>query len=645
MGKATWYVTTPIYYPSDKLHIGHAYTTVAADALARYHRLNEESVLFVTGTDEHGQKIQKGASDQGLTPLAFVDQIVRQIKDPLWKALGVSYDDFIRTTEPRHRRVVQAFFRRLREKGDIYKGTYEGWYCLPCETFWTETKVSQGNCPDCGRPVERVSQESYFFRLSAYAERIREHIIRHPEFIQPVSRRNEMLGFLDEGLEDLSISRTGMNWGIEVPDDPQHVIYVWFDALLNYLTAAGYESDEARFQATWPPNLQVMGKEIVRFHAVIWPIMLMAADLQLPEHVFGHGWLLIGDTKMSKSRGNAVDPVRLIERYGVDAIRYYLLREVPFGSDGLYTEDALVLRTNVDLANDLGNLLQRTVAMITRFCQARVSLPEAAPGERRLKQASAAAVAEVENSMASFNLSQALAAVGKLVRRANVEIEQSQPWALAKRQDRQALHTVLYDLAETLRVISVLLSPFLIEAPSRLRAQLGIALEPRSWQETEFGWHGRQFQVSSGPSLFPRIEDKAKEHDVQTSVEGRPASISPSSEETSPQEMRHEIDIDLFQQVELGVGTIQSAEIVKGADRLLKLAVDDGERVRTIVSGIRSHYAPESLIGKQVVLVKNLKPVKIRGILSEGMLLAASTGDALALVAPESTMAAGARVK
>ncbi len=638
VGQDTWYVTTPIYYPSDKLHIGHAYTTVAADALARYHRLRGQSVWFVTGSDEHGQKIQKRADEKGMAPLDFVDEIVGQIKDPLWKRLAISYDDFLRTTEDRHHVVVQAVFRRLQAAGDVYKGTYEGWYCVPCETFWTETKLDQGNCPDCGRSVEKVRQESYFFRISAYADQIRQHILDHPDFIQPVSRRNEMLGFLDEGLEDLSISRTGMTWGIAVPDDPGHVIYVWFDALLNYLTAAGYGTDLHGFEAKWPPNLQIVGKEIVRFHTIIWPIMLMAAGLPLPDHVFGHGWLLIGNTKMSKSRGNAVDPIELIDRYGVDPVRYYLLREVPFGADGTYTEDALVLRTNVDLANDLGNLLNRTVAMVSRFVGGRVRLPAEASGGRVLPQAAALALQTIEDRMETFNLSEALAAIGSLVRQANKAIEESQPWALAKRQDSQELHTVLYDLVETLRVISVLLSPFLVETPDKMRTQLGLIGSVESWQEARWGWVGDALQVAPGPALFPRIEDQRVERS-DPNKEARATMVESDAKEIPT------IDVDFFHRVELGVGTVESAEVVDGADRLLKLAVNDGERIRTIVSGIRAHYAPESLVGKQVVLVKNLKPVKIRGILSEGMLLAASSGETLALVAPESPVEPGARVK
>ncbi|MDA8205527.1 MAG: methionine--tRNA ligase [Thermaerobacter sp.] len=626
MAKSTWYLTTPIYYPSDRLHIGHAYTTVAADALARYHRLIGQSVWFVTGSDEHGQKIQRRAEEKGVSAQDFVDDIVGQIKDPLWKRLAISYDDFIRTTQTRHHRVVQAFFHTLQERGDIYKGVYEGWYCLPCETFWTQTKVGSGNCPDCGRPVERVRQQSYFFRLSAYQDRMRQYILDHPEFIQPPTRRNEMLAFLDEGLEDLSISRTGLNWGIPVPGDPEHVIYVWFDALLNYLTAVGYASDPEKFHATWPPDLQLVGKEIVRFHAIIWPIMLMAHGLALPRQVFGHGWLLIGDTKMSKSRGNAVDPLDLIDRYGVDAVRYYLLREVPFGADGSYTEDALVLRTNVDLANDLGNLLHRTVAMIGRFLQGSVALPPTAHPDRVLVREARRVAAAVGRKMDEHNLSEALVEVGQLVRAANRQIEVTQPWNLAKAGRTDALHTVLFDLAETLRVISVFLTPFLVEAPARLRAQLGLHTPVADWGETTFGSGPGRYSVHPGLPLFPRIErDTAPSAEAPTETES--------------------VSLEVFEQLKLAVATIVAAEPVAGADRLLKILVDDGERTRTVVSGIRAHYAPETLIGKQVVLVKNLRPQKIRGIVSEGMLLAASQGNALTLVAPEAAIAAGARVQ
>lgn len=632
MGSKTWYITTPIYYPSDNLHIGHAYTTVAADALARFHRLRGDDVFFVTGTDEHGQKIQKQASQAHKTPREFVDEIVSFIQDPLWRRLGISYDDFIRTTEPRHYKVVQTIFQRFYEQDDIYKDVYEGWYCLPDETFWTESKLVDGHCPDCGRPVERVRQESYFFRLSRYQDRIYQHILDHPEFIQPTSRRNEMLAFIEAGLEDLSVSRTGLTWGIPVPHDPDHVIYVWIDALANYLTAAGYESDPERFARTWPADVHLVGKEIVRFHAIIWPIMLMALNLPLPKKVFGHGWLLIGDSKMSKSLGNAVDPMQLVDRYGVDAIRYYLLREVPFGADGTYTEDALILRINVDLANDLGNLLSRTTAMIERFTEGRIPPFDPAQDDRVLAKEVAEVHRAVETAMDQLLISDALASIYRLIRTANKYIEDKQPWALSRNPEtRTELHNVLYGMAETLRVLSVLLTPFLIDTPRAIREQLGISEPVGTFREAAFGGLVPGIRIRRGNPLFPRIERPTQNE-------------TPALAEVAvPQEPL--IDLAEFQRIDLRIGTVRAAELVQGADRLLKLTVFDGERDRTIVAGIREHYAPDQLIGKQVVLVANLKPVKLRGIVSEGMLLAGSRDGLLSLISPMSAIPEGARVK
>ncbi|SMC03248.1 methionyl-tRNA synthetase [Sulfobacillus thermosulfidooxidans DSM 9293] len=651
-GQKVWYLTTPIYYPSDNLHIGHAYTTVAADALARFHRLKGEPVWFVTGTDEHGQKIAQKAQEAGKTPKEFVDGIVSFIRDPLWKTLGISYDRFIRTTDPDHAQVVQNVFEQLLAQGDIYKGTYEGWYCLPDETFWTESKLVDGKCPDCGRPVERVQQDSYFFKMSRYQDRMIEYILSHPDFIQPTSRRNEMLSFLESGLEDLSISRTGMSWGIPVPHDPEHVIYVWFDALVNYLTAAGYLEDPDKFARTWPPNVQLVGKEIVRFHTIIWPIILMALNLPLPERVFGHGWLLIGDTKMSKSRGNAVDPIALTKKYGVDAVRYYLLREVPFGADGSYTEDALRLRINVDLANDLGNLLSRTTAMINRFAQGQIPEPHPSPKEidRSLAKLAAEIFDEVDKAMQQLLISDALTQIYRLIHAANKYIEDRAPWNLAKDPaQKEDLDNVLYNLAETLRIVSVLLTPFLIETPQKIRQQLGLTHPVVSYQEAIFGQLQGGERINRGDPLFPRLELYSEPEEDKEA--GRVVSASPSVTGVSAQdshnapEQVNEITIEEFQKIDLRVGTIRHAEVVPNADRLLKLTVFDGLRERTIVSGIRAHYNPEQLIGQQVVLVANLKPVKLRGILSEGMLLAGSDNGQLSLVAPVVKLPEGARVK
>ncbi len=633
MGNPVWYITTPIYYPSGDLHVGNAYTTVVADALARYHRLQGEPVLFVTGTDEHGQKIAKNAEVAGLSPLQYVSEIVARIQDPLWSRLHISYDDFIRTTEPRHYRVVQSIFSQLEAEGDIYKGVYEGWYCLPDESFWTESKLVDGHCPDCGRPVEKVRQESYFFRMNRYQDAMIAHIESHPEFIQPASRRNEMLAFLRAGLEDLSISRTGFRWGIPVPSDPDHVIYVWFDALANYLTAAGYLSDPERFARTWPADVHLVGKEIVRFHSIIWPIMLMALKLPLPRTIFGHGWVLLGDTKMSKSRGNVVDPLVLIDRYGLDAVRYYLLKEVPFGADGSYTEDALILRTNVDLANDLGNLLSRSTAMIERFNGGVVPPLHAASDSHVLADEVARVYKEVEACMNRLEVSVALTAIAALIRVANNDSEEQQPWALARQPERrEELDNVLYNLAEVCRVLSVLLTPFLIDAPTAMRHQLGIDESVHRYQEAVFGGFPVGTRVRRGDPLFPRIETEA-------------SSPKKAAKTVEVEEEPNWISIEDFQKIDLRIGTVKRAEIVEGADRLLKLTVFDGEHDRIIVSGIRQYYKIEDLEGQQVVLVANLKPVMLRGIRSEGMLLAGSVPGALSVVTPSRSLPEGARVK
>lgn len=629
MGEAIWYITTPIYYPSDSLHVGHAYTTVAADALARFHRLRGERVLFVTGTDEHGQKIQKKADAAGIPALNFVTPIVEFIKNPLWKRLGISYDDFIRTTEARHRQVVQHIFQTLLDKGDIYKGLYEGWYCLPDESYWTESKLVNGCCPDCGRPVERVRQESYFFRLSRYQAPLRRYIEEHPDFIQPASRKNEMLNFIDTGLEDLSVSRTGVSWGIPVPQDADHTIYVWFDALANYLTAAGYLTDDALFNNAWPANVHLVGKEIVRFHSVIWPIILMALDLPLPDQVFGHGWLMIGQTKIGKSLGNAVDPIELMDRYGVDPVRHYLLREVPFGADGSYTEDALVLRTNVDLANDLGNLLSRTTAMIDRFAGGHVPVLQAAQDDGVLAGEAALVYREVSQAMDRLSISDALTAIFRLVGRANKYIEEQQPWTLAKSGETIQLGNVLYGLWESLRIVSVLLTPFLLETPGRIRQQLGLDLSVARYDEAIFGFDAGGVTVRRGDPLFPRLEPSGM-------VAEQAVSSLPEVDA---------ITLADFQKIDLRVGTVRACEAIAGADRLLRLTVFDGQRERTIVSGIRQHYRPEDLIGRQVVLVANLKPAKLRGITSEGMLLAGSAGELLSVVTPLSPLPEGAKIK
>ncbi|HYG60603.1 MAG TPA: methionine--tRNA ligase [Symbiobacteriaceae bacterium] len=649
-----FYITTPIYYPSDKLHIGHSYTTVAADALARYHRRRGHDTWFLTGTDEHGQKIERAAAAVGKSPQQFVDEIVDWIKD-LWKALHISYDDFIRTTEPRHEKAVQKIFTKLYEQGDIYKSSYEGWYCTPCETFWLEGKLKEGNCPDCGRPVELTREESYFFRLSQYADRLLQHI-EQTDFIQPASRKNEMVSFIRQGLEDLCVSRTSVKWGIPVPLDESQVIYVWLDALSNYITALGWgtEQDDL-YKRFWPADLHLVGKEIMRFHTIIWPCILMAMGEKLPERVFGHGWLLFGTgaEKMSKSKGNVVDPFVLIERYGLDAVRYYLLREVPFGSDGTYTEDAFILRTNVDLANDMGNLLSRTTQMINKFAEGKIPAAPAAADDKVLSTLAADVVREYEAAFDRLEISTAVTAIMKLVARANKYIDEQAPWALAKDPAQAGrLANVLYSLAESLRLIGVLLTPILIHTPERIWDQLGLnpeTVRTVEWEKaTAWGGLPAGTEIRRGNPLFPRIEvDKEAAPKVEKTPAAPAAPAEPVKAVTEPVEGVALIEYEDFAKVELKVSTILEAEKVPKADKLLKLQLEVGEERRQIVSGIAQHYTPEELVGKRIILVANLKPKALRGIESHGMLLAASTADGkLSLVTLDKPdFPSGARVK
>jgi len=651
-----FYITTPIYYPSDRLHIGHSYTTVAADALARYHRRRGHETWFLTGTDEHGQKIERAAAGVGKTPQQFVDEIVDWIKD-LWKALHISYDDFIRTTDERHEKAVQKIFKQLFEQGDIYKSSYEGWYCIPCETFWLEGKLKEGNCPDCGRPVEKSREENYFFRLSNYADRLLQHIEENPDFIQPTSRRNEMVAFIKQGLEDLCVSRSTVKWGIPVPVDESQVIYVWLDALSNYITALGWgtEKDEL-YKKFWPADVHLVGKEIMRFHTIIWPCILMAMNEPLPTKVFGHGWLLFGSgaEKMSKSKGNVVDPFALIEKYGLDAVRYYLLREVPFGSDGTYTEDAFVLRTNVDLANDLGNLLSRTTQMINKFAGGKVPQVKPEAGDEILSALAEEVVKEYEAALDRLELSTAVVAMLKLVQRANKYIDEQAPWALAKdpaQADRLA--NVLYNLAETMRLVGVLLTPFLIHAPEKIWDQLGLdpaSVRTEPWEQaTTWGNLPAGTEIRRGNPIFPRIEvDKEAAPKVETTpVAPAAPAAAPEVKVTEPVEGVAQIEYEDFARVELKVATVVACEKVPKADKLLKLQLEVGAEQRQIVSGIAQHYTPEELVGKRIILVANLKPKALRGIESHGMLLAASTADGqLSLVTVDKpAFPSGSRVK
>lgn len=656
MAKDTFYITTPIYYPSGNLHIGHAYSTVAGDVIARYKRMQGYDVRYLTGTDEHGQKIQEKAQKAGKTELEYLDEMISGIKN-LWSKLEISNDDFIRTTEKRHKQVVEKVFERLLKQGDIYLGEYEGWYSVPDETYYTESqlvdpvyengKIVGGKSPDSGHEVELVKEESYFFNINKYTDRLLEFYDENPDFIQPPSRKNEMINnFIKPGLEDLAVSRTSFDWGVRVPSNPKHVVYVWIDALVNYISSLGYLSDdETLFNKYWPADIHLMAKEIVRFHSIIWPILLMALDLPLPKKVFAHGWILMKDGKMSKSKGNVVDPNVLIDRYGLDATRYYLMRELPFGSDGVFTPEAFVERTNYDLANDLGNLVNRTISMINKYFHGELPAYQGPKHEldEKMEAMALETVKSFNDNMESLQFSVALSTVWKFISRTNKYIDETQPWVLAKDENqREMLVNVMAHLVENIRFATILLQPFLTHAPREIFKQLNINNPDLHQLDSlqQYGMLSEAITVTEKPTpIFPRLDTEAEIAYIKESMQ------PPKSIKQSDEPGKEQIDIKDFDKVEIKAATIIDAENVKKSEKLLKIKVELDNEQRQIVSGIAKFYRPEDIIGKKVAVVTNLKPAKLMGQKSEGMILSAEKDGVLTLISLPSAIPNGAVIK